>query len=121
MRLAVPCEAGQVCPHFGHAPEFAFFDANPDTGNIEKEETLPAPPHQPGVLPQWIAEQGATIVLAGGMGGRAVERFAQHSVEVVIGVTTVTPREAVEDYLKGNLQAGANPCDHGGGGQRKCH
>ena len=117
MRLAIPCEGNQICAHFGHAPEFTFFDVNPDTGQIENEHVLAPPAHQPGVLPQWVAEQGATVVLATGMGGRAVDRFAQHGVEVVIGVTTADPRAAVEAYVKGELQTGANVCDHGGRGR----
>jgi Uncharacterized conserved protein len=25
MKIAIPVEMGQVCPHFGHAPEFVVF------------------------------------------------------------------------------------------------
>jgi predicted Fe-Mo cluster-binding NifX family protein len=116
MRVAVPCEEDRISAHFGHAAQFTFFDTDRDRGTIEKEETLASPPHQPGLLPQWIAEQGATVVLATGMGGRALQRFAEHGVSVVVGVTMSDPRQAVEAYLRGELQAGANVCDHGGGG-----
>jgi len=112
MRLAMPCEENQITEHFGHAPQFGFFDVDPATGRIEKEEFLPAPPHQPGLLPQWVAAQGADVVLASGMGGRAVALFEQHGVTVVLGVAAGDPRKAVEDYLQGNLATGANPCDH---------
>lgn len=121
MRLAVPCEGNRISEHFGHAPEFAFFDVDPDTGTLAKQEVLAAPPHQPGVLPQWVAEQGASVVIATGMGGRAIDRFAQHGVEVVIGVATADPREAVEAYLRGDLKAGANICSHGRGSRGRCH
>lgn len=112
MRVAIPCDGQQVAEHFGHAAQFIFFDTDPDSGKITKEETVEAPPHQPGMLPQWLAQHGANVVLAGGMGGRARQLFDQQGINVVVGVTTGTPRQAVEAYLKGALSAGANPCDH---------
>lgn len=104
--------------HFGHAAQFAFFDTDPQTGKIQAEEIIDSPPHQPGALPAWIAQHKATVVLAGGMGGRARELFAQHGIEVVVGVSAEQPRQAVEAYLRGALSAGENICDHG---RRKCH
>ena len=120
MRVAVPCENNRVCPHFGHAPEFGFFDVNPDTNRIEKEEFLAPPPHQPGVLPQWIASQGASVVLAGGMGGRAVALFQEHGVDVVVGAASDDPRKVVEDYFNGSLETRGNVCDHNRGGRGQC-
>ena len=73
---------------------------------------VPSPPHQPGMLPGWLAEQGATVVIAGGMGGRALELFRQRGVEVIMGVPAEEPEKLAIDYIKGNLQAGDNVCDH---------
>ena len=114
-RIAIPCENGQVCEHFGHAPEFVFFDADPDTGEIRGEYHLSPPVHQPGVLPAWIAEQRANVLLAGGIGGRARALFNQHGVDVVAGVAAGDARATVEAYLKGTLVTGENACDHGQG------
>lgn len=112
MRLAIPCQGEQISEHFGHAPHFAFFDADPATGQITKEEMVESPPHQPGLLPRWLAEQGANVILAIGMGGRAIELFAQHGVQAITGVATRNPREAAQQYLAGNLASGDNVCDH---------
>jgi hypothetical protein len=30
-----------------------------------KKETLDPPPHEPGVLPRWLKEQGVNVVIAG--------------------------------------------------------
>jgi predicted Fe-Mo cluster-binding NifX family protein len=46
------------------------------------------------------------------MGGHAQQLFAQQGVKVVTGAQAEDPREAVEQYLKGVLQTGANTCDH---------
>jgi predicted Fe-Mo cluster-binding NifX family protein len=112
MRVATPCTGQQLAQHFGHASEFVFFDADPSSGEITNEQVIASPPHQPGLLPQWLADHGAEVILAAGMGGRARQLFDQHGIEVVVGVSAGTAREAVEAYLKGTLVSGSNPCDH---------
>lgn len=118
MRLAIPCEGDQVCEHFGRASQFMFVDADLASGRIEREETLTPPPHEPGLWPKWVADQGADVVLAVGMGGRAVQRFAEHGVDVVVGVMLRDPRQAVQDYLGGMLESSGNVCDQSGRGGR---
>lgn len=117
-RIAVPCENGQVCPHFGHAPQFVFIDIDPQTLKITAEEALTPPPHEPGVLPNWIADQGANVLLTGGIGGRAVQLLAERGVGVVSGVAGGAPRDAVTAYVQGTLAQSGNLCDHGDHG---CH
>lgn len=34
-------------------------------------------PHEPGFLPVWLALQGVTHIIAGGMGQRAISLFNQ--------------------------------------------
>ena len=89
-----------------------FFEADPQTGEIAAEEIVEAPPHQPGLLPQWLAERGTDVVLAGGMGGRARDLFDRHGITVVVGVGEGDPKRMVEQYLKGTLSTESNPCDH---------
>lgn len=77
-----------------------------------KREDVDAPPHQPGLLPLWLAERGANMIIAGGMGQRAQELFAQQGIKVVVGVPAETPERLVSAYLDGILQTGENICDH---------
>jgi len=112
IRVAVPCEGELIASHFGHASSFLLFDADPEKKEITNRELADAPPHQPGLLPQWLAERGTNVVLAGGMGVRARDLFAERGIGVVLGVEAANPRSAVEAYLEGTLSAGANPCDH---------
>jgi len=112
MRLAVPCNDGQIAAHFGHAAQFGFFDVNADTGTVEKEEFLTPPGHEPGVLPRWLAEKGANVVLAGGMGGRAVGLLEQQGIKAVVGVVESDARKAVAAYVAGTLDSGSNACNH---------
>ena len=106
MRLAIPCEGNQVCEHLGCAAQFLFVDANLAAGRIEKTETLAAPPQQSSRLPQWVAAQGADVVLAVGMGGKTAEHFSRQGVDVVVGMMRRDPYQVVEDYLGGMLSAG---------------
>jgi predicted Fe-Mo cluster-binding NifX family protein len=113
-RIAVPSEAEQVCAHFGHAPQFMMYEIDETKRTITNAAAVDAPPHQPGLLPVWLAEQGVDIVLAGGMGGRAQELLAQNGIKSVVGVTDMSAQEAVETYLQGDLDSGDNACDHTG-------
>ncbi len=123
MRIAISADNNQgldsvVSPHFGRCPYFVLVDlegrkvrevqniANPFYGN-----------HRPGQVPGFIHQQGADVMLTGGMGGRAIAFFQQYGVEAVTGAYG-TVRTALEQYLGGEL-SGAAPCaesvEHGHG------
>lgn len=112
MRIAIPLANGRLSLHFGHCESFALIDVDPAEKEVTKREDSPAPPHQPGLLPTWLAEQGVTVVIAGGMGRRAQDLFGQHGIQVMIGAQANTPEQLVSDYLAGTLQVGENLCDH---------
>jgi Mrp family chromosome partitioning ATPase/predicted Fe-Mo cluster-binding NifX family protein len=111
MKFAVPTNEGKLCMHFGHCEAFALIDTDPQ-GTIVNEAYVTPPPHEPGLLPPWLAGQGVNCIIAGGMGSRAQQLFAQQGVKVVTGAQETDPRMAVENYLKGTLVTGANTCDH---------
>jgi Mrp family chromosome partitioning ATPase/predicted Fe-Mo cluster-binding NifX family protein len=111
MRFAVPTNDKKLCAHFGHCEAFALIDADTD-GKLGNETYITPPPHEPGLLPPWLAQQGVNCVIAGGMGARAQQLFAEQGVRVVTGAEGEYPREVVENYLKGTLVTGANTCDH---------
>jgi len=112
MRYAVPVSGGVVSPHFGHCEHFALIDVDVDNKEIIRNELVPSPGHQPGLLPQWLAEQGATFVIAGGMGSRALSLFQQNRIGVIVGTMENDPEKAVLNHLNGQLATGDNICDH---------
>ena len=112
MRIAIPLASGKLALHFGHCEAFALLDVDPGAGTLLGREDVAAPPHQPGLLPLWLAERGAEVILAGGMGQRARELFAEQGIQVLVGASSETPERLVADYLAGALAAGENPCDH---------
>lgn len=112
MRYAIPVSDGVLDQHFGHCQAFALIDADEDSKVVKSKEIVLSPGHQPGILPGWLAEQGVSVVIAGGMGTRAQDLFWQNRIHVVIGAPSVDPEEIVREYLKGNLDTGDNTCDH---------
>lgn len=111
IRYAIPTAEGRLTAHFGHCSSFAIINATED-GTIENREDIVPPPHEPGVLPRWLAEKGVHTILAGGMGMRAIELFRQNGIQVVCGSPSLTPEELVSQHLNGTLQTGSNACDH---------
>ena len=112
MRYAIPVSGGVMCAHFGHCDQFALIDVNDNTKEIVKKEFIPAPEHQPGLLPEWLAEQDVSIVIAGGMGSRAQSLLKDNNIQVFIGVTEGDPEKIVLDCLNGTLTQDDNICDH---------
>ena len=110
MRFAIPLHDGKLCLHFGHCDLFAVIDT--ENGTITGRTDMTPPPHEPGVLPKWLHEQGVNVILAGGMGQRAQQLFVQNAIDVVVGAPVDTPENLVTAYHNQTLQTGANTCDH---------
>jgi predicted Fe-Mo cluster-binding NifX family protein len=112
VKIAIPVANGKLSMHFGHCEKFVFVEADAETQTIQALEELAPPPHEPGVLPRWLAEQGANVILAGGMGQRAQTLFTQQGIEVVVGVSSGSPEILAKAYMAGTLETGTNACDH---------
>lgn len=112
MKVAIPLARGKLSLHFGHCEEFALVDVDTETKEIVSTEKVPAPDHQPGLLPRWLNELGAEVIIAGGMGMRAKTLFAENNIRVVIGAPEDEPEPIAKAFLEGTLQVGRNICDH---------
>ena len=112
MRFAIPLADGKLAVHFGHCASFALIDTDPSGKAIMIREDVDAPPHEPGLLPPWLAERGVSRIIASGMGQRAQLLFAEHAIEVTVGAANETPEKLVTAYLAGTLSLGGNACDH---------
>ena len=110
MKFAIPIADGKLTAHFGHCKEFAMLEV--EDQKILNKEMLDPPPHEPGVLPRWLKEQGTNVVIAGGMGQRAVELFQQAGIQVIVGAPVDAPENLINSYLNQTLITGGNVCDH---------
>ncbi len=112
MIIAIPLEDGKLCQHFGHCAQFALIQVDPSTKTITGRRDVDAPPHEPGLLPNWLAERSVNLIICGGMGPRALELFAQKEIKVVTGASLNEPEKLVLAYLEGELRPGTNICNH---------
>lgn len=112
MKFAIPVADGRLDGHFGHAREFALLETDAGGAVVSREDAVP-PPHEPGVLPRWLGEKGVEVVIAGGMGPRAVSLLEAGGVRVVTGAPADAPEALVAAYHAGSLAAAGNTCDHG--------
>lgn len=118
MRIAIAVDGDSVSGHFGHCAEFALVDI--EDGKVAGQSRVAPPPHEPGVLPAFLRQQGAECVVAGGMGPRAVGLFEQHGIHVILGVQGPVS-SAVDALLQGELVGGASTCNSHGHGSCGSH
>jgi len=111
MKVAIPLVEGNLSIHFGHCDSFAIMDVD-DTGVVINREDLIPPPHEPGVLPTWLGTLGVNSIIAGGMGSRAQNLFADNGISVIIGAPSKSPEELASMCIMGTLENGDNVCDH---------
>ncbi|MBC8206852.1 MAG: NifB/NifX family molybdenum-iron cluster-binding protein [Kiritimatiellaeota bacterium] len=112
MKIAIPTANGKLAMHFGHCQQFEILTVDPDAKTIASCEVATPPPHEPGVLPAWLHEQGVNLIIAGGMGSRAQQLFAQNDIQVVVGAPSAAAEELALAWMNGSLVSGANACDH---------
>ncbi len=126
MRIAVSADNAQglesiAAHHFGRCPYYILVDVEDNKVKNVKEIANPHyDNHRPGAVPQLIHEHGTDVMLAGGMGRRAITLFQRYDIEAYTGASG-TVRRAIEQYLGGMLED-ARPCkEHTGGDQTHDH
>jgi len=121
MKIAISTEGDEVCPHFGRAPLFSLITI--ENNKVLEKEILSNPGHSVGSIPQFLNSQGATSIITGGMGQRAIQFFAQYGIDVIMGVSGKIT-SVIERILDGTLEGGESICNPGAGkgfGVEKIH
>jgi predicted Fe-Mo cluster-binding NifX family protein len=114
MKIAIPVENGRLNAHFGGSKHFALVEVDPKTKATLSSEVVSAPEHQPGLFPLWLREQGVQLLIAGGIGQRALTLFAQHGIPVRAGFPDAPIEQLVAACLSGQLTATPEGCEHHG-------
>jgi len=100
---------GQVSVHFGHCPYFVLAEVNGTRTAVSRVVPNPhADAHQPGVMPRFIHDLGVDVIIAGGMGPRAIGMFHGFDIAVATGAVG-TVEQALGAYLRGENR-GEAPC-----------
>ena len=115
-RIAFSCEDknglnSEMSMHFGRCPFFTLVDV--EDGKMTNAQVIANPAfenHVPGVVPKFINDQQANVMVAGGMGPKAIEMFNGFGIEVATGVGGKVEK-VLNAYLEGRVK-GTAPCEH---------
>jgi predicted Fe-Mo cluster-binding NifX family protein len=117
MKIALPSNGIEIDEHFGHCQCFTIFEVD-DENKIVSEETLTPPPGcgcKSNIVPQ-LASMGVSVMLAGNMGGGAVNILSSHGITVTRGCSG-NVREVAQAWLAGRVaDSGASCQSHNSGG-----
>jgi predicted Fe-Mo cluster-binding NifX family protein len=111
---------GQISQHFGRCPFYLIVEV--EGHEVVKTETVSNPyyhNHVPGKVPEFINEHGVNVMIAGGIGPRAIDMFTSLGIDVVSGATG-NVGNVLQAYLKGEI-SGVEACQHDHpGGHNHC-
>jgi predicted Fe-Mo cluster-binding NifX family protein len=114
MRIAISTEEkngldSSISYHFGRCPHYVLIDL--EGVSIAEVKAIDNPyyqKHKPGMIPEFIKEQGVEVMISGGMGQRAIDFFDQFGIQVATGAVG-NVRITLGLYLDGKLES-ATPC-----------
>ena len=110
MKIAVPANGKFISSHFGHCASFKIFDI--ENKAIIGQISVDAPgEHKPGELPKLLKDHGVNVIIAGGLGQKAIEIFNGWGIKMVVGASGLIEK-AINDFLNGTLDGGDNACSH---------
>jgi len=117
MRIAMASEddlglKGYLSAHFGRCPFYTVVEVQ--DGEVKGVEVVKNPyymAHAPGVVPEFIRSLGVDVIIAGGMGPRAIDMFARFGIEAVTTGTSAPLEEVLRGYLEGRIR-GVESCGH---------
>ena len=112
MLIAISTDGDFVSAHFGRCPSFTIIEV--DNDKLISKKSIPNPGHHPGFLPQFLREKGITCIIAGGMGPRAEDLFAQIGIQTIMGINGSID-EVIGKIIKGTLEGGESLCRPGSG------
>jgi predicted Fe-Mo cluster-binding NifX family protein len=113
MKIAIPAYENQtLCPHFGHAPNFAIIEVNDETKQVNSIELLVPEMGGHEAVPPWLKSLGVSVLVAGGIGQRAIDNLQAHQITVLYGAQEKPVKEITEEFLNNKLTMEPRPCNH---------
>lgn len=117
MKIALPVtNSNQIDDHFGHCEFYSVFTVN-DKNEITEVEKIPSPQGCgcKSNIASILAANGVSIMLAGGIGGGAINVLNDAGIEVIRGCSG-DATELVNHYLAGKINDSGETCSHHGDG-----
>lgn len=110
-KIAIPTEEGKLTGHFGQAAQMYFCTLD-EENNVVKEETLPTPPHAPGVIPKFVHDNQASHIIVSGLGAKAHTLFDNFGIKVVKGAPLIENQLLVKQLVADALFLDPKECNH---------
>jgi predicted Fe-Mo cluster-binding NifX family protein len=115
-RISFACDdnsglQAQLSGHFGRCPYYTLVDV--EGSEIKGVNVIENPyfnNHVPGEVPHFIKDQKANVMIAGGMGPRAIDLFSGFGIEVATGISGKVS-DILSAYLSGKV-SGTVACGH---------
>ncbi|MBB5263045.1 FKBP-type peptidyl-prolyl cis-trans isomerase 2 [Catenibacillus scindens] len=117
MKIAVTYDNGNIFQHFGRTEFFKVYDV--EDNKIVSSEVIGSNGTGHGALAGLLANHGIDVLICGGIGGGAQAALSEAGVELVAGASGDVD-QAVESYLKGELESTGANCDHHHGEGHSC-
>lgn len=113
MKIAIPKNGDMINQHFGRSESFII--ATVENGKVtdKKEVSVMDLQHNHGGLSKLILNEGASVVITGGIGAGAYNALKEYNLDVIRGVNS-TIDDALSNYLKGELKDRVVMCNHHG-------
>jgi len=111
MKIAVPIkENHDIDNHFGHCAFYQIFTIT-DKNEILFVETTDAPVGCgcKSDIAEVLENEGVKVLLAGGIGNGAINKLAEHGIEVIRNCEGNATQQ-VQSYLGGELKDGGSSC-----------
>ena len=109
MKIAVTYDNGEIFQHFGKTESFKIYEV--EDNKVISSEVINSNGTGHGALAGLLAEQGVNILICGGIGGGAQAALTEAGIELCAGAQG-NADQAVETYLKGELESSGANCDH---------
>ncbi len=122
MKIAVPVTSeNQIDGHFGHCESYGVFSIS-DKNEITEIKRVESPQGCgcKSDIAAVLASDGVTIMLAGGIGGGAINVLNYSGIEVIRGCSG-DATEVVKLYLKGLVEDSGSSCHQHGAHQEHGH
>ncbi len=123
MKIAVTYDKGMIFQHFGKSEFFKIYTTD-GNGDIMSFEIVSTNGQGHGALADVLAEQGADILICGGIGDGAVNVLREKGIEVY-GGNSGNADSVIVKFLAGTLEKKAVSCNHHDEGhtcgEHKCH
>lgn len=119
MKIVVPTRENVVDDHFGHCAEYTIYTID-ESNNIIAKDKLPSPQGCgcKSNIASVLQGIGVGVMLAGNMGGGALNVLTNHNIKVLRGCSGDTDK-LVESYLSGGISDSGESC-HSHGADHQC-